>query len=728
MGDVRFDVKRYLSEGWSVIPIPKGSKAPEIKDWVNRTFAVEDFGPDSNVGVRLGEPSGHLVDIDLDCPEAVIAAKFLLPPTERKHGRPGTGDSHYWYIAEGVKSEKWLDSEGKVLVEIRSTGGQTVVPPSVHPSGEVLYWASERAPGNGTPPVMSAAGRHTATAAIVGRVWPGQGGRHAAAGYLAGFLAARDLDLGTICNIVKAVCTIARDLTELEDRVRIASDTVKTFLDGGKTTGGPSLVDSIGKETVDLLLKWYGGNAAIHDKVIQEMNSKHFVIRIGKDDVVATIEDNALVFQKEFSLHLRYANQKIQTGTKSRGEHKGDPIFRTKYDIWREHPKRQTYRTVVFAPPPCVAQPEDYNLWTGFAVKPLLPEDLRARASLESLRSWADEFARPKCQLFLDLTHEVICSSNQELYDYLLNLMALTVQLPGVPAEVAVVMKGDQGAGKGTFARTMGHLFGRHFVHLDRTEQLAGKFNAALSGKVVVFADEAFFAGDKKDLGSLKRLITEPTLAIERKGIDIIEEPNFIHLFMATNNDFAHQAGMKERRFFTVHVSDKHLQDHAYFNAITQQLKQGGYEALLSYLLTRTVDHDLVRRVPRTKELRVQQEQSMEPEMKWWRDKLFAGETGNEKRWPEWISSEELFDDYLRWCTMMKINRILTKVDLMRRVLDPWLMPRVQRQGGWVRPLMNLGDARRLFDERCGTEGDWETEEGAGTMGQVAGDRKDLPF
>jgi hypothetical protein len=38
-----------------------------------------------------------------------------------------------------------------------------------------------------------------------------------------------------------------------------------------------------------------------------------------------------------------------------------------------------------------------------------------------------------------------------------------------------------------------------------------------------------------------------------------------MHLFMATNEDWAHQAGFKERRFFTLRVSDAHLQDHAYF-------------------------------------------------------------------------------------------------------------------------------------------------------------------
>jgi len=43
------------------------------------------------------------------------------------------------------------------------------------------------------------------------------------------------------------------------------------------------------------------------------------------------------------------------------------------------------------------------------------------------------------------------------------------------------------------------------------------RFNAHLRDCIVLFADEAFFAGDKQNEGVLKVLITEPYLAIEGK-------------------------------------------------------------------------------------------------------------------------------------------------------------------------------------------------------------------
>lgn len=87
MSDSRFWVRRYMAEGLSVIPIPPKEKGPRVPNWQATSFAEEDFGPNDNIGVRLGEPSGGLVDIDLDAKEAIIAARTLLLQSQRVHGR-----------------------------------------------------------------------------------------------------------------------------------------------------------------------------------------------------------------------------------------------------------------------------------------------------------------------------------------------------------------------------------------------------------------------------------------------------------------------------------------------------------------------------------------------------------------------------------------------------------------------------------------------------------------
>lgn len=148
--------RAYVRRGWSVVPVPFKQKRPVLKEWeqlrLTETDLTEYFDQPANIGLILGEPSGWLVDVDLDCVEARAIAANYLPPTPAKSGRAGAPASHWWYIAEGAKTVQHRDPVTKqMIVELRSTGGQTVVGPSLHPTGqqyEVL---------TGEPAVVSAA-------------------------------------------------------------------------------------------------------------------------------------------------------------------------------------------------------------------------------------------------------------------------------------------------------------------------------------------------------------------------------------------------------------------------------------------------------------------------------------------------------------------------------------------------------------------------------------------
>lgn len=132
-----------LARGWRVVPIAPRSKAPRLHGWVKLRMDIDDLDAAlchaDNLGVLLGEPSGWLVDIDLDCPEAVALAEDHLPPTGMVTGRGASPRSHRWYIAPGARSRRFNrpGSPRESMMEIRSTGGQTLIGPSIHPSGDV---------------------------------------------------------------------------------------------------------------------------------------------------------------------------------------------------------------------------------------------------------------------------------------------------------------------------------------------------------------------------------------------------------------------------------------------------------------------------------------------------------------------------------------------------------------------------------------------------------------
>ena len=68
-------LRRY---GWQPVPVPTRRKGPVRSGWQNLRLTDEErpqyFDDDDNLGVLLGEPSGGLVDVDLDCEEAVQLA------------------------------------------------------------------------------------------------------------------------------------------------------------------------------------------------------------------------------------------------------------------------------------------------------------------------------------------------------------------------------------------------------------------------------------------------------------------------------------------------------------------------------------------------------------------------------------------------------------------------------------------------------------------------------
>src|SRR5262249_39352018 len=130
--------------------------------------------------------------------------------------------------------------------------------------------------------------------------------------------------------------------------------------------------------------------------------------------------------------------------------------------------------------------------------------------------------------------------------------------------------------------------------------------------------------GDKKGESVLKGLITERTLVIEQKGIDATQWLNRLHVFMAANAEWVVPASHDERRFAVFDVSNRYAQGacadeerRAYFDALHQDLANGGLEAMLYDLLNWDLGNWHPRQVYDTEGLRHQKEQSLPPIEQW---------------------------------------------------------------------------------------------------------------
>jgi hypothetical protein len=325
------------------------------------------------------------------------------------------------------------------------------------------------------------------------------------------------------------------------------------------------------------------------DEDLAEMNRKHAVVSIGgKTRVMTVSEHDDTPTYRSFTdfenLHMNRRKEVVVTNPKDDSKSTKRMPMGT---WWINHERRRQYEGVVYRP-----DSDDnvvngcLNLWDGFTV-PQRKGD--------------------KHLSFLDHMFKNICRGNVEHYKYLLGWCATVMQVRDKHTKVAVVLRSEaEGTGKSFFATRFLGLFGKHFRHVTNPAHLVGNFNAHLQACSGVFADECFFAGDKKHAGILKTIITEDTMIVEAKGVDSVSVPNLINLIMASNSKFVVPAGLNARRFCMLDVGTDHMQDSKYFGKIALDLADGGTANLLHYFLTYDLTGFDVTQVPQTKALEEQ--------------------------------------------------------------------------------------------------------------------------
>ncbi len=256
---------RYTERGWVPIPVPFAEKAPVLKGWTHLRLAESEiprrFAGRKNIGIRLGEPSGGLTDADLDCPEALFLAPYLLPETAAIFGRKSKPASHRLYLCELVpRTQSFKDRDGTVLVEIRSTGAQTIFPPSVA-DGEVREWVTDEEPARISGPTLFERVAKLAAAALLARHWPEKGSRQDAALALAGGLLRGGWTETETNQFISAVSRATGD-DEVAKRSQAGHYTKQRLAEGQSATGWSSLAELVGVNVAKQAREWLGGKRA----------------------------------------------------------------------------------------------------------------------------------------------------------------------------------------------------------------------------------------------------------------------------------------------------------------------------------------------------------------------------------------------------------------------------------------------------------------------------------
>lgn len=205
------------------------------------------------------------------------------------------------------------------------------------------------------------------------------------------------------------------------------------------------------------------------------------------------------------------------------------------------------------------------------------------------LNTWTGWPTKPKagnCKLALDLLR-YLCSGEpnaDEIHDWILKWLAYPVQHPGAKMKSALVVHGPQGTGKSMFFEAIGSLYGDYYILLNQGA-IEDKFNADWSArKLYVVADEIVARQEMYHIkNQLKTLITGQWIRVNPKNLVAYKERNHMNLVFLSNEKQPVMIEHDDRRHGVIWTPP--ALPKAHYDAVADELENGGLEALHQYLL-----------------------------------------------------------------------------------------------------------------------------------------------
>jgi hypothetical protein len=309
------------------------------------------------------------------------------------------------------------------------------------------------------------------------------------------------------------------------------------------------------------------------DDAVNRINNEYFFRR----------DNSEICRQNAMTGEIQVATpQQLKTALAGRWVEAAHPVTgklgkRDAATAWLESRSRREVYGVQYCPNNIALRHRHLNLWLGWGLKPA-PGD---------------------CSIILDHIEQVIAGGDNRKAEFVLNWCADIVQNPTRKPGVAIGLRGNEGTGKTVLGAILRRILGTRnvLVNADK-DRLLGRFNSALAGKILIQAEETFFAGDAKTTDALKHLITGQTLEVELKFGRSFEIESFHRLLITSNHIQVIQASSEARRFVVCDVSDARRGDAAYFDRL-YAIADGRDEATAQAFLQHLLDRDLSKFQPK---------------------------------------------------------------------------------------------------------------------------------
>ena len=297
--------------------------------------------------------------------------------------------------------------------------------------------------------------------------------------------------------------------------------------------------------------------------------------------------------------------------------------------IWKAHERRRTIMPadVVFDPACSCDAEKSVNLFGGITLE---PEEGDVSVLLELIR-------------FLTSRASIHADECDTIMHWLLCWLAYPLQHLGTKLRTAVIMHGDEGAGKNFLFDLWVEIYGKYGALVGQDE-LEDKFNDWRSAKLAVVGDEV---SSRQELvhnkNRLKALITSTTVQINPKNLPRREERNHINIVFLSNELQPLALDNSDRRYLVIYTP--RAREFEFYRRLKAWKEAGGLRHFYHYLLTYPLDDfDPFAPAPLTQAKL---------------DLIDMNRKSPERFWLEWASGE--LDLPYRTCSMAQAYRAYLK-------------------------------------------------------------------
>jgi len=232
--------------------------------------------------------------------------------------------------------------------------------------------------------------------------------------------------------------------------------------------------------------------------------------------------------------------------------------------------KIHLYKSITFQPNLDILKRGDMNMYTGLKSK------------------YVDEVDMNLIHPILNHIRTCWANDNDDLYDYIIHWFRHSFTTPWEKTGIVLLLHGEQGTGKGILIDNLlipfiyGSTNGTVSQGLTPVVQ---RFNSICMNRLFICCNEVSSEGVfHHSFEKLKALITDNTLSIEKKSIDIFQNyPNYINFIFTTNNSDGVKLGRTDRRYCCIDTSPRYRGNYDYFDMLLSSCNQESADHFYTY-------------------------------------------------------------------------------------------------------------------------------------------------